>query len=90
MVEGDTDIEVLVAGARESGHKDLAAAMEMMRDTFEEEWPDAAATDEAAQDLDLPFYEQDREVAFTLGFAFGAAIEQAFPEDGYETDDSDE
>jgi hypothetical protein len=84
----DITIEDLVELSERAGQGDLAVAMRDIHEAVEENWPDDAAVSEATEQVVLPFHDEDREAAFTLGITYGAWLEQEFPED--EKDDGDD
>lgn len=64
---------------------DIAVAIDAILEATQEA-DDAADPDEVAENVTLPFYEEDREVAFTVGLTVGALLEAR----EYVEDDEDE
>lgn len=81
MVEPDFDsveeveemVEELADLLREE-QADLAVAIDNLLEATREA-DDAADPDEVAEDITLPFYEEEREMAFTIGLTVGALLE---------------
>lgn len=82
----DLDIEDLVELSEAAGQGDLAVAMRDIYEAVEDNYPDEEAVSEATEQVTLPFHEEDREAAFTLGLTFGVILEQDFPEDADDAD----
>lgn len=53
---------------------DIAVAIDTILEATQEA-DDAADPDDVAENVTLPFYEEDREVAFTVGLTVGALLE---------------
>lgn len=77
----DTDIETpeeadeiltQLAGALTEVAGDLSVAIEKLRDATE---VDEDGNVQVPDDLTLPFYEEDREIAFAIGLTVGAVLE---------------
>jgi len=77
----DVGISELTDLAEETEQPDVAVAMRDIEATVAEEWPNGDAVGEQMEDVTLPFHDQDRELAFTLGLMFGTLMEQEYPED---------
>lgn len=71
--EVDQTIEELVE-LLEQGPTDLAVAAEAIHEATVEADEDADP-DDVAEQVALPFYEEDREMAFTIGLTVGALLE---------------
>jgi len=82
--EVDETIGQLVDLLREE-KGDLAVATETILEATQEA-DDAADADEVVENVTLPFYEEDREMAFTIGLTVGALLEAR----EYVEDDEDE
>jgi len=80
----DITVDDLTELAQAADQNDLAVAMRDVHQAVDENWPDDDAVSEATEDVVLPFHEEDRELAFTLGLTFGAWLEDQYPEDGLE------
>lgn len=82
--EVDETVEQLADLLRED-QSDLAVAIDTILEATQEA-DDEADPDDVAEDVTLPFYEDDREVAFTIGLTTGALLEAR----EYVEDDEDE
>lgn len=71
--EVDQTIEELVE-LLEQGPTDIAVATEAIHEATVEA-DDDADPDDVAENVALPFYEEDREMAFTIGLTVGALLE---------------
>lgn len=71
--EVDETVQQLADLLRED-QSDLAVAIDTILEATQEA-DDEADPDDVAEDVTLPFYEDDREVAFTIGLTTGALLE---------------
>jgi len=69
-VEEDVGLDDVARLARLNGQGDIAAAIEAVEEANSKQ---IEGMDD--EDIDLPFYEEDREMAFTLGLTAGAVLE---------------
>jgi hypothetical protein len=67
----DEDVDEFVELVRTVGANDLVAAMERVIE-IEEQFDDF---DDVEEEVEFPFYEEDRETAFLVGLTFGAMME---------------
>lgn len=75
------EIEQLITLAERNDQNDLAVGMEQIVDIVEQQEGGELDTDEmedALEDVRLPFYEVDRELAFVFGIHFGGIIEAEY------------
>jgi hypothetical protein len=71
--EVDETVEQLADLLREE-QSDLAVAIDTILEATQEA-DDDADPDDVAENVTLPFYEDDREIAFTIGLTTGALLE---------------
>lgn len=69
----EVDLDLLVEAARRSGYGDIAVAIERLSEIAEES--DVNALEE---EIDLPFYEEERQDAFGFGLTAGAVLERDY------------
>jgi hypothetical protein len=84
----DVDIEEFADLCEQAGQGDLAVAVRDIYEAVEDNYPDEEAVSEATEQVTLPFHDENREAAFTLGLTFGVILEQDFPEDGDDAEDA--
>lgn len=81
MSDADISVDELVELADQAGHGDIAVAMRDIEGAVAEHYPDEDAVDEAMEGVVLPFHDDSRELAFTLGVTFGAFLQEEYPDD---------
>lgn len=73
-------LDNIIELAHKTEQHDVALSMARIVDTIEEGDDDSEIA-ESMEELELPFYQEERELAFSIGTYFGAALQEEYGEE---------